>query len=103
MRGKHVNSHRSGETAGTYPPRLDDLMVAVQSALYLDQLLEVILRQDMRDRLEQSNNMYTELHYITISHNIIQGVLNGSHPLFHDVIGMAGHLLHYAKCSCVDK
>lgn len=27
-----------------YPPRLDYLMVAVQTALHLDQLLEVILR-----------------------------------------------------------
>lgn len=30
--------------AQTYPPRLDYLMVAVQTALHLDQLLEVILR-----------------------------------------------------------
>ena len=31
--------------AVSYPPRLDDLMVAIQTALQLDQLLEVILKK----------------------------------------------------------
>lgn len=79
----------------THPARLHNLMVPSEAVLDVHQLLEVVLR----NKVWQHGTSARRKDATRRRPNC--GIR--PHPLFHDVVGVVGHLLHDAEGRCVDR